>query len=58
MSDVEDLEVREVENGRREAAGEGVVLQVDGAEEQALRERSGDGAVEAVGVEAQLAELA
>ena len=38
-------------------AGEGVVVEVNGAEEEAVGEGQRDGAVEVVGVEAQPAEL-
>lgn len=58
MSDIEDLEVREVENRRGESPGERVVVQVKSAKESALGERGRYGAVEVVGVEAELAEVA
>ncbi|CAB4265622.1 unnamed protein product [Prunus armeniaca] len=46
VSDIEDLEVREVENRRGESPGERVVVQVKSAKESALGERGRYGAVE------------
>lgn len=57
MTQVKDLQVGEVENGRREATGEGVVLQVNSSKKRTARERRGYRAIKVVGVKTQLTQL-
>lgn len=59
VREVQNAEIREVGEKRGgNLAGEGVVLQVDGAQEGAFREGARDGAVQIVGVQAQPLQLA